>query len=558
MAASAAQHSDMAPARLIRIVDLSQGREGHFLRLMNVSFFEVLPQYVALSYCWGGDQALKCTRSNRMSLEQKIPFADLPLTLRDAVRVCRQAGFDYIWIDALCILQDDTDDQAQEIAKMPFIYGSAAFTIAASRAHSAEEGFLATRSLPPEAKAFTLKYKDPKDRIGAVTLVQLDIPPEPIDARGWTLQERLLSPRTIEYGTWQTRYICQESAYKRDYTDGWRRDADYNHLRKDTLDLKPPLRDDSNEQGSHRSSEKFSTDFLRDWDQVLRTYTSRQLTKSTDRPLAISGIAERFASILNIDDVGSCYVAGLWKPYLHLCLMWHIDRDAIAPRPAEFQGPSWSWTSVNGVVPSSYPSLDRWKPENITLEVLDCAVDLANARAPFGAVRPGSARLKVRGRLAPGAWAGTTSTGLLDRGKKTVAFFGKNDSESGTVVGMAGMFCDTTELDEEPAAARASFGVAGGAAGRNTRNAASVMVLEVQHYTAGASWGCCGLVLRRAECEPSDNPFEGSVFRRVGTFEYATHREGQRTGESQDEWERRIETKFSWFKNIEPREIEIL
>ncbi len=188
--AASARRSDMAPARLIRIVDLARG--SHFLRLRSTPGLEALPEFVALSYCWGGDQALKCLKS----------------------------------------------------------------TIAASRACSTNDGFLGTRSVDASTLAFTLRYRCEDDNLGAVTLVQLEIAPEPINFRGWTFQERLLSPRTIEYGTRQTRWICQQSKYKPGFTDGWRRNAEYFSLRRDTLIL-PSLRD-TTESGRSRFGERFA------------------------------------------------------------------------------------------------------------------------------------------------------------------------------------------------------------------------------------------------------------------------------------------------------------
>ena len=73
--ATSARRSEMAPARLIRIVDLA--REGHFLRLVSTDGLETLPEFVALSYCWGGDQALESVRATIASLQRDLPFAQL-------------------------------------------------------------------------------------------------------------------------------------------------------------------------------------------------------------------------------------------------------------------------------------------------------------------------------------------------------------------------------------------------------------------------------------------------------------------------------------------------
>ncbi len=238
------------------------------------------------------------------------------------------------------------------------------------------------------------------------------------------------------------------------------------------------------------------------------------------------------------------YVAGLWKPSIHAGLLWHIERDGVVARPTAFQGPSWSWTSVNGLGEYPYFSWDKWTLENIRAEIISCPKGLVDGRAPFGALRPDSARIKTRGRLAPGVWMKTKSTSLLDKAKKMVAFFGSNDSEFGGV-GMATIFCDTTELDEEEAAT-----------GDNTKN--TVIALEIQRSRHGASWSCHGLVLRRAESSESDSPYQGTVFSRVGVFEFTTNRQGQRDGESEADWEKRIDREFNWSTKFVPREIEII
>ena len=99
-----------------------------------------------------------------------------------------------------------------------------------------------------------------------------------------------------------------------------------------------------------------------------------------------------------------------------------------------------------------------------------------DVRAPFGALRPDSARLKVKGRLAPGVWVNTKSTRLVDKGEKMVAFFGANDSEFGGIA-RVNVFCDMTELSEE------EVGTEGNAK-------KSVIVLEIQRFRNGAVSGC--------------------------------------------------------------------
>ena len=75
--------------------------------------------YAALSYRWGGDQEQKTTIQNtRQRYEDGIKLAELPTALRDAVTVTMQLGLSHLWIDSLCIVQDDENDKEAEGAKM--------------------------------------------------------------------------------------------------------------------------------------------------------------------------------------------------------------------------------------------------------------------------------------------------------------------------------------------------------------------------------------------------------------------------------------------------------
>ncbi len=87
--------------------------------LVDSRSLETSATYAALSYVWGGDQPGKTTTLNIKAHFEGIALRDLPTTLRDAVQVTREIGLRYIWIDSLCIVQDDKQDQGVEIAKMP-------------------------------------------------------------------------------------------------------------------------------------------------------------------------------------------------------------------------------------------------------------------------------------------------------------------------------------------------------------------------------------------------------------------------------------------------------
>lgn len=67
-------------------------------------------EWCALSYVWGGDVPLKTTKATQLAHKKRIPLDTLPQTMKDTVYVCRGMGIRYLWIDALCIIQDDQED----------------------------------------------------------------------------------------------------------------------------------------------------------------------------------------------------------------------------------------------------------------------------------------------------------------------------------------------------------------------------------------------------------------------------------------------------------------
>jgi hypothetical protein len=108
--------------------------------------------YIALSYCWGGPQEITTTVATLESHTSSLP-ANLPRTIQDAIDVTRSLGFQYLWIDALCIIQDQESDKAHEIRDMGLIFKNSTLTIAAASAHSVHEGFLHDRSYIPLAES---------------------------------------------------------------------------------------------------------------------------------------------------------------------------------------------------------------------------------------------------------------------------------------------------------------------------------------------------------------------------------------------------------------------
>lgn len=167
-----------------------------------------------------------------------ILSSELPATINDAVSICVKLSVAHLCVDSLCIAQDDDEEKMIEIAKMPYIYGNASFTIAAARSRTVLDGFLGQRDLGPPSSAFKLRCRSLDDRIGTLTICQVRTPAEPLDGRAWTFQERLLSRKIIDFGTRCTRWSRHrpDGEYE-SYSDGWRALSEETSISAQTLQV---------------------------------------------------------------------------------------------------------------------------------------------------------------------------------------------------------------------------------------------------------------------------------------------------------------------------------
>ena len=196
-----------------RVIDVGSADETHEPRL--VVTHGAHGSWAALSYCWGGESSFVLKAGNLQNMMSGIPIESFPATLRDAVRVTRSLGIRYLWIDALCILQDSPEDWAVEAAQMGDVYRGAKVTISAISSPGTGFGMLREREAPP----FSCRLRWDPTRDGDSTSVYLrsgshlwdvNMKSSPLNTRGWTLQEALLSPRTLSYGAQQMMWECQE------------------------------------------------------------------------------------------------------------------------------------------------------------------------------------------------------------------------------------------------------------------------------------------------------------------------------------------------------------
>ncbi|KAK0715425.1 heterokaryon incompatibility protein-domain-containing protein, partial [Lasiosphaeris hirsuta] len=331
--------------------------------------------YIALSYCWGNGNSVTTTASTIKQLKSGISRRMLPRTLQDAVEFTRELGIPYLWIDALCIIQDSASDWETESAKMGEIYNNAFLTVAASSAPSAGDGFLRRHQEPAELK---VKWPDgvtARARIGPPGLLS-PLDSEPWYQRGWTFQEQLLSARLVTYSDREVQWACPSvRACECGGSDG-------------AKNLTPQTHDDHFPTALWQLADRAKApDF---WVNLVNSYSARSLTVERDRLPALSGIASRIGRLTE-----SSYLAGLWAGDVLSGLCWSRRVPAaVGVSPGTYRAPTFSWASVDG--PIHYCHRDRArdvKEPDLAPQSIDASTTVDGLN-PFGVVTEGW--IKVR------------------------------------------------------------------------------------------------------------------------------------------------------------------
>jgi len=386
-----------------RLLDVGK-QEDDYIRLVNTS--EVLPGcgYVTLSHSWGAAQVFKLTKLTAGQLEQGIPLASLPLTFQHAVMVTRKLQHKYIWIDSLCIYQDEDDksDWLKEAFLMDKVYTNCVVNIAATGAKDSTSGLFATTRVPQiELEATKVSWLGEEYILTDWMLLERELRSAPLNQRGWVLQERLLSPRILHFGSKQLFWECNEGVLCERFptvlppamqNTTMAHFSSLTRLRRRADDRKL-----SGAIGDGQATRKIGLgDAYALWGAVVQSYSRSALTFSSDKLVAISGIAKVTREALKNDE----YIAGMWGRYLASHLLWYVDKTSQVdgtPSTREFtyRAPTWSWLSVDGNV--SFP-LTR-ENESLLIEVVDVDVRYSTEDTT-GPVSSGTS-LILRGRLRP-------------------------------------------------------------------------------------------------------------------------------------------------------------
>ncbi|KAK9424293.1 hypothetical protein SUNI508_13746 [Seiridium unicorne] len=168
-------------------------------------------KYIALSHCWGKlteDQKFCAEKANMAQIKHDIDYTRLPKTFKDAVRCTRELGIQYLWIDSICIIQDDKKDWQAESQKMETVFSSAYCTIAASSSQSSIDGIFKADRKPRACVTHVSPENNTLYLCNTIDNFQEDVEQSILNTRGWVFQERALSRRTIHFTSTQVYWEC--------------------------------------------------------------------------------------------------------------------------------------------------------------------------------------------------------------------------------------------------------------------------------------------------------------------------------------------------------------
>lgn len=359
------------PARLIRI---THGRSRYSPNEYAVQLTEEINNdtpYTCLSHCWGSVQIVCTTGANVREFSHGIEWSILPKTFQDAISFTFRLGIKHIWIDSLCICQDDALDWRHEGSKMDFIYAGACLTLTASISSSAEKGMFfhghTLRSLHEDQSHWLSAFQVHE----GFTHVDFDSKHLPITRRAWTFQERLLSNRLVHFGPAELLWECMETA--------WCECEQLSSRALAHISTRLWLHSGDEVFAGHKKTQDSEL-----WHEVVKDYTSRTLTYEKDIFPALQGIAKRLGA-----RTSAVYYAGLWDRTFIADMLWTTHSVSQSRRPQQWRAPTWSWASVVGAV--SWESLSSKQ----TSTVVSCSTTPVGDDY-FGELREGSLCLQGR------------------------------------------------------------------------------------------------------------------------------------------------------------------
>jgi hypothetical protein len=296
-------------------------------------------EYAALSYVWGNATRLLFCKDNQEWLSTPGALSqerdEVPRTFRDAFEVAQKLSIRYVWIDALCILQDDSEQLGKHMEAMGSIYGGAALTIVSDN-ESADAGILGV-SVPrgPPQASFQhggRRYFSARKTFGRALKESL------WEKRAWCLQEKVFSKRLLVFTESQAFFHCTATTWFEDTVMEQKENiAGTVHMREIPSFVRKL---DPDKVVQYTAYEAHRKSFGRNFWSLIEAYSLRDLSYQGDAIRAFSGI---------LKSIEPQYGSAVWGiPTLEFVrgLTWSLREHKMSLRREEF--PSWSWAGWRG------------------------------------------------------------------------------------------------------------------------------------------------------------------------------------------------------------------
>jgi hypothetical protein len=378
-----------------RVIDVGIGDDSCEIKLKVTN--QQRGAWVALSHCWGTAEQYTTTTVNLDDHRKAIRFEGLPRTFQDAITVTRKLGYQFLWIDSLCILQDNHSDWVAESALMTQYYKNAVLTIAADVAGGDREGFLTSER---RLSTFDPDLNHPQENQDHLYIRPVAFCPDfsldtPLSKRAWTLQEDILSLRTLHYTEEQLVWECQACKYTEGDTSERGILGNYGIFTLKRFFFTPG----HEVEDAQRKLCTFDPfDVTSRWYRLVESFMWRKMTFENDALPAISAIAREIQKLS-----GHTYVAGIWIEDLR-GLLWSTSGYSIATK--EYRAPSWSLASSDVISPDG-GLIYKTKP----IKNVECHANILDYHIatvdddPFGRLKSG--HLRIQGRaLDASQWKG--------------------------------------------------------------------------------------------------------------------------------------------------------
>jgi hypothetical protein len=372
-------------------------------------------EYLTLSHRWGSASHIQLKKDNLESFKTSIALDKVSRTFNDVCEIVRRLGHEYLWIDSLCIIQDNEQDWAFEAGRMASVYGNAWLSISAHVAAEDNNGLFSQERdsnawLPVWVRR---EWGGPFSGEYCVSEYQhwwMHVTNSSLNKRSWVLQERILAPRVLHLGLEQVAMECCSTAVCERLPFGDPTSAE-------GFALMSPLKNFILGLRNNDLNDNLTIEYVfGNWNRILRAYAQGQLTMEADKLIALAGLVDVFGQVFASEEPKSDYnseeankgkgaesdlaghdkeafdksptentfIAGLWRPYAEMQLVWRatsrvqryqLNGNAPAAPGKRYDGyvaPSWSWCSLKDtfIEPQEARSIDKYFVKVLDVTIL--------------------------------------------------------------------------------------------------------------------------------------------------------------------------------------------